>query len=416
MDGARNYNLASHGSDHVSEVLFANFNQDCSSLAIAMKRGYRLYSLNSVENLEMIYDNEGETTDVCLVDRLFSSSLVAVVSLNSPRKLKVCHFKKGTEICNYSYSNTILAVKLNRLRLVVVLEESIYIHSIRDMKVLHTIRDTPTNSKGLCCLSSNNDNSYFAYPGSNVTGEVQIFDVTTLKGLSTISAHDSALAAMAFDSTATKLATASGRGTVIRVFAVRSGQKLFEFRRGVKRCVSIGSLAFSPDSKFLCASSNTETIHIFKLEEQVGAGSNQAPVDGSGVSNTWGDFFRGVTSYLPSQVSDVLSQGRDFATVKLPFSNARNVCAITLLQKLPHVVIVDEKGFLYIYTLNVMEGGECPLLRQHMLTETKAPQQRHKEQQQPLPSSSSSLNNEAPPRFHLVTTEKTDDVQAIDEG
>lgn len=30
------------------------------------------------------------------------------------RKLIVCHYKKGTEICNYSYSNTILAVKLNR--------------------------------------------------------------------------------------------------------------------------------------------------------------------------------------------------------------------------------------------------------------------------------------------------------------
>lgn len=30
------------------------------------------------------------------------------------RKLIVCHYKKGTEICNYIYSNTILAVKLNR--------------------------------------------------------------------------------------------------------------------------------------------------------------------------------------------------------------------------------------------------------------------------------------------------------------
>ena len=55
-----------------------------------------------------------EKSDVCIVERLFSSSLVAIVSLKAPRKLKVCHFKKGTEICNYSYSNTILAVKLNR--------------------------------------------------------------------------------------------------------------------------------------------------------------------------------------------------------------------------------------------------------------------------------------------------------------
>lgn len=37
-----------------------------------------------------------------------------VVFLFVFRKLKVCHFNRGTEICNYSYSNTILAVKLNR--------------------------------------------------------------------------------------------------------------------------------------------------------------------------------------------------------------------------------------------------------------------------------------------------------------
>lgn len=55
-----------------------------------------------------------DTEDVCIIERLFNSSLIAMVSSSSPRKLKVCHFKKGTEICNYSYSNTILAVKLNR--------------------------------------------------------------------------------------------------------------------------------------------------------------------------------------------------------------------------------------------------------------------------------------------------------------
>ena len=32
------------------------------------------------------------------------------------------------------------------------------------------------------------------------------------------------------------------------------------------RCVSIYSMAFSADSLFLSASSNTETVHIFKLE------------------------------------------------------------------------------------------------------------------------------------------------------
>jgi hypothetical protein len=32
------------------------------------------------------------------------------------------------------------------------------------------------------------------------------------------------------------------------------------------RCVSITCLSFSADTTFLCSSSNTETVHVFKLE------------------------------------------------------------------------------------------------------------------------------------------------------
>ena len=52
---------------------------------------------------------------VCCVERLFSSSLVAIVDASFPCKLRICHFKKGTEICSYNYSSRILALRLNRL-------------------------------------------------------------------------------------------------------------------------------------------------------------------------------------------------------------------------------------------------------------------------------------------------------------
>ncbi|XP_030885152.1 WD repeat domain phosphoinositide-interacting protein 2 [Leptonychotes weddellii] len=202
-------NLASQsGEAGAGQLLFANFNQDNTSLAVGSKSGYKFFSLSSVDKLEQIYECT-DTEDVCIVERLFSSSLVAIVSLKAPRKLKVCHFKKGTEICNYSYSNTILAVKLNRQRLIVCLEESLYIHNIRDMKVLHTIRETPPNPAGLCALSIHNDNGYLAYPGSATIGEVQVFDTMNLRAANMIPAHDSPLAALAFDSSGTKLATAS---------------------------------------------------------------------------------------------------------------------------------------------------------------------------------------------------------------
>ncbi|XP_033100629.1 WD repeat domain phosphoinositide-interacting protein 2-like isoform X2 [Anneissia japonica] len=355
-------NLASLGRRQPdSPLLFATFNQDCTSLAVGTETGYRLFSLNSVDKLEPIYENDNE--DICIVERLFSSSLVAIVSLSSPRKLKVCHFKKGTEICNYSYSNTILAVKLNRMRLIVALEESLYIHNIRDMKVLHTIRETPPNPQGLCALSISNDNCYLAYPGSSHIGEVQIFDTVNLQAVNMIPAHDSCLAALAFDSTGSKLATASEKGTVIRVFTIPEGQKIFEFRRGVKRCVSISSLAFNTESTFLCVSSNTETVHIFKLETTKESKPQEEP-------STWmgylGKALMNSATYLPSQVTEVFSQGRAFATVKLPFSGIRNVCALVTISK-PRVLIAAADGYLYIYNLDPTDGGDCTLLKQHRL-------------------------------------------------
>ncbi|EPY87699.1 hypothetical protein CB1_000227009 [Camelus ferus] len=339
-----------------------------------------------------------DTEDVCIVERLFSSSLVAIVSLKAPRKLKVCHFKKGTEICNYSYSNTILAVRLNRQRLIVCLEESLYIHNIRDMKVLHTIRETPPNPAGLCALSISNEHCYLAYPGSATIGEVQVFDTINLRAANMIPAHDSPLAALAFDASGTKLATASEKtapplpgiswgsrsfswpvppaergacpsgtrclvGTVIRVFSIPEGQKLFEFRRGVKRCVSICSLAFSMDGMFLSASSNTETVHIFKLET-VKEKPQEEPT-------TWTGYFGKVlmasTSYLPSQVTEMFNQGRAFATVRLPFCGHKNICALATIQKIPRLLVGASDGYLYMYNLDPQEGGECTLMKQHKL-------------------------------------------------
>ncbi|XP_069839678.1 WD repeat domain phosphoinositide-interacting protein 2 isoform X3 [Dendropsophus ebraccatus] len=315
-----------------TQLLFANFNQDNTSLAVGIKSGYKFFSLPSVDKLEQIYECT-DTEDVCIVERLFSSSLVAIVSLKAPRKLKVCHFKKGTEICNYSYSNTILAVKLNRQRLIVCLEESLYIHNIRDMKVLHTIRETPPNPAGLCALSINGDNCFLAYPGSATIGEVQVFDTVNLRAANMIPAHNSPLAALAFDASGTKLATASEKGTVIRVFSIPEGQKLFELRRGMKR----------------------------PAEEPT----------------TWTGYFGKVimasTSYLPSQVTEMFNQGRAFATVRLPFCGHRNICSLAVIQKIPRLLVAAADGYLYIYNLDPQEGGECTLMKQHKLDGSMEP-------------------------------------------
>ncbi|KAK7601658.1 hypothetical protein V9T40_009099 [Parthenolecanium corni] len=337
-----------------------------TSLAIGTKTGYRLFSLHSVDSLDLIY-NTTEFEDIHIVERLFSSSLVAIVGLTSPRKLRICHFKKGSEICNYSYSNSILSVKLNRMRLVVCLEDSLHIHNIRDMKVLHTIRDTPPNPTGLCSLSTNSDHCYLAYPGSNTVGEVQIFDAINLHSKTMIAAHDSPLAALAFSHDGTRIATASEKGTVIRVFNVSDGTKIYEFRRGMKRCVSISSMAFSMDGVFLCCASNTETVHVFRLEEPKDL-KQKPPID---ENQTWmGIFTRAVTAsatYLPTQVTDVFNQGRAYVSVHLPYSGMKNVCAVVTIQKVLRLLVASSDGYLYVYNLDMADGGELPIWKQHRL-------------------------------------------------
>lgn len=69
-------------------------------------------------------------------------------------------------------------------------------------------------------------------------------------------------------------------------------------------------------------------------------------------------------SYWPS-VADMINQWRSFATARLPIFGPKNVCAITSIQKMTRVLIASSDGCLFIYDLNLNEGGECNLIKQH---------------------------------------------------
>jgi len=356
----------------VSETAFISFNQDTTCVAVGTVGGYRLHSINSTDSMDLVHRDE--EPEVYIAERLFSSSLVAVVSTSNPRTLRVCHFKKGTEICRYSYNDKIRAVRMNRSRLVVCLEESLYIHNIRDMKVIHIITSTPPNPSGLIALSADTSNFCFlAYPGHSHTGQLQVFDAETLACRVVIPAHEGQLAALQFSRTNTRIATASLKGTVIRVFDTRDGTKLYELRRGLKRTASIFSLSFSPCGTFLACSSNTETVHVFKLDERSEPG--EAGTYGSPPSDEgWYGYINSVVSasagYLPSQVTDTFTQGRAFATVHLTRTGARTICSLAVIRKSLRLVVCDATGWVGLYSLDQEEGGDCSLIRQFLLIDS----------------------------------------------
>lgn len=76
---------------------------------------------------------------------LFSTSLVAMIL--SPRLLRIINTKRQSTICELTFPGRVGALRLNRKRLVVVLEDLIFIYDIQTMKVLHQIV-TPSNPYG----------------------------------------------------------------------------------------------------------------------------------------------------------------------------------------------------------------------------------------------------------------------------
>ena len=139
---------------------------------------------------------------------------------------------------------------MNRARLVVCLEESIFIHNIHDMKVLHTIRETPPNKNGLCALSIDSDQCYLAYPGHSSIGELQIFDALHLTERSLIPAHTGQLAAIQFSPLGNRVATASDKGTVIRIFNVSKVPKYMSFEEGLNEPQQFTACLFHPVGTF----------------------------------------------------------------------------------------------------------------------------------------------------------------------
>ncbi|OWK49421.1 WD repeat domain phosphoinositide-interacting protein 4 [Lonchura striata] len=81
-----------------------------------------------------------------------------------------------------------------------------------------------------------------------------------------ISAHQSEVGCAALSAPGTLLASASRRGTLIRLFCTQSRARLLELRRGTDPA-TLYCLAFSPDCSFLCAASDKGTGHVFALRD-----------------------------------------------------------------------------------------------------------------------------------------------------
>ncbi|ETW75675.1 hypothetical protein HETIRDRAFT_390042 [Heterobasidion irregulare TC 32-1] len=395
-------------------MLFANFNQDFTCISVGTRKGY---SITNCDPFGRVYTmNDGARG---IVEMLFCTSLIALVGAadqpsSSPRKLQIVNTKRQSMICELLFPSSILAVKLNRKTLVIVLENEIYIYDISNMRLQHVIETTP-NPEAIVALSPSADNSYLAYPSplptpsplsthpspppaspppTQPTGDVLLFSTKSLTVTQLIRAHKAPLSALALNATGTLLATASEKGTVIRVWGVPAAEKLFQFRRGTREA-RIYSMSFNAVASLLAVSSAHDTVHIFKL----GAGGQRAEgsvesrddggydafIDGKKKSSGGGgggvssslrrrslhltkNLTASVGGYLPNTLTEIWEPARDFAFLKLPTSGAR--CIVALSGTVPQVMVVSSEGYFYSYSIDLENGGECALTKQYSLLDS----------------------------------------------
>ncbi|KAK7798485.1 hypothetical protein U0070_022438 [Myodes glareolus] len=296
-------------------VTSLHFNQDQSCFCCAMETGVRIYNVEPL--MEKGHLDHEQVGSVGLVEMLHRSNLLALVGGGSSPKFSEISVliwddaqegkdSKDKLVLEFTFTKPVLAVRMRYDKIVIVLRNRIYVYSFPDNPRKLFEFDTRDNPKGLCDLCPSLEKQLLVFPGHKC-GSLQLVvrvgkggerggwtvslgelvvpfvhvtpspncpllqDLASTKpGTSsapfTINAHQSDVACVSLNQPGTVVASASQKGTLIRLFDTQSKEKLVELRRGTDPA-TLYCINFSHDSSFLCASSDKGTVHIFALKD-----------------------------------------------------------------------------------------------------------------------------------------------------
>jgi len=359
-----------------NSLLFVGFNQNYQCFACGTTTGFIIYNADPFkETFRRDFPNGG----IGYVEMLFRCNILALVGGGTnprypPNKVMIWDDHQNRCIGELSFRSEVKAVKLRRDRVVVVLEHKIYVYDFSHLKLLDHI-ETIQNVKGLCALCPDPQNTVLVCPGLQKGYlRVELYDI---KRMSLIQAHEGSMGCFTLSFDGRLLATASEKGTLIRIWDTATGKQIQELRRGADHA-EIQSLSFSPKtSRYLAVSSDKGTIHIFKVKKDVNA-KNQNGKTGKNAkkSKSSGDVLSGndeqkvddsqnakkksknTTSSLglfKSVLPRYFSSEWSFAQFRVP--DVRTIVAFGADEA--SIVVVSSDGTFYKATFDPKNGGDC---------------------------------------------------------
>jgi hypothetical protein len=202
----------------------------------------------------------------------------------APNKLLIWDDKKRKEIYEFRFNSFVLNCFIKLKYLFAICQDTINIISMQTMKTVEIIL-TIDNPSGVGTISSAIDKYILSWPDL-AKGKIAIKDFSELKSSSitfsvssnddnslfkkklSLKAHESGIAFLKLNNDGSKLATASIRGNIIRIFDTINGKIIQELKRG-NGDSNIYSINFSYDNNFIGLTSDHGTAHIFLLNKNI---------------------------------------------------------------------------------------------------------------------------------------------------
>ncbi|KAK9215579.1 hypothetical protein WN944_007584 [Citrus x changshan-huyou] len=344
-------------------------NQDHGCFATGTETGFRVYLSDPYKPIMRRDFDRNPRGGTQLVSMLFRSNIICLVNSgpHQSNKVMIWDDHENRYLGELSFRSEVKNVRLRRDRIVVVLNQKVYVYNFTDLKLVDQI-ETVVNPTGLCDVSQNAGPMVMACPGL-LKGQVRVEDYGTKKS-KYITAHASRIASIAMTLDGRFVATASSKGTLIRVFNTMDGSLLQEMRRGAERA-EIYSLAFSSNAQWLAASSDKGTVHVFGLKVDSGSPGtgklHSAPEPNlSSKNSSANSSFRFIRGVLPKYFSSKWSM----AQFRLP-ENVQYLVGFGRQNNT--IVIVGLDGSYYKCEFDPMKGGEMHQLEHYKFLKPEEP-------------------------------------------
>jgi len=256
-------------------VLCMSFNLERSYFSIGTTHGFRVYTVNPFRFRFGRDWGQG----IGVAELLMRSNVLALVGGGPhphfpPAHVVIWDEYQDKKIALLEFVSNVLGVRINRERIFIVLERSIFVYNFKNLSLITQLPTfaNPMGQIGLCTATP----ITIVYP-AQAQGHLAIRcedpsdpSGTKIQPRQAIATHNGPLACMAISLDGRLAATASDKGTLIRVWDTITCRQVRDFRRGSDNA-QIWSMCFSQDNSLLAVSSSKGTCHIFNLQDSAGS-------------------------------------------------------------------------------------------------------------------------------------------------